>query len=291
MKKILFTILFAVSISLGGCRPRTVETGQPRTDTNEPAYPVTVRQTENRRERALTAWNEIINAQGIVNAPEPVLHPITARINALPQFQNQSLSLPKVGEGVPMSEDETRESLRRFLRDGGALICGTSPQLSLIERIDQEDGTKLAVYRQNLFRYPLRGDFGQIEVVFNSARQILKLKSMCLPTSEQLQRSVLELKPDANLNTESLSEKIKTALPIEVKDSIGNKKSVITEPQKLELKELVIFTISETTSSDKISLHLTWEAKYGKALVYMDATTGKVLSATETNDAASVTTK
>jgi len=291
MKKGLFTILFFSLIMLNGCRPRTVETGQPRPDVNEPAYPVTISVNANRRDHALTAWNEIISSQGITNAPEPLLHPVTARINQLPQFQNQSVTLPKVGEGTPMSEDETRESLRRFVRGGGSLICGTNPQLSLIDRIDEENGTKRAIYRQNLFRYPLRGEFGQIEVVFNSSRQILQLKSMCLPTSELLQRSVLELKPDANLNTESLTEKIKTELPIEVKDTDGKIKFSIDEPQTLELKELVVFTRSETTPSEKVLLHLAWEAKYGNATVYLDAMTGKLLSATEINPAASVTTK
>lgn len=287
--KFLLFILFS-SLMLSGCRPvsRSPETNQPR-PTN--IYPVLLGQDESRRERALETWNTITRTQGISNAPAPTLHPVTGTIISLPQFSNQPFLLPKVGEGVPMREDEIRESLRRFLKEGGALLCGSSQQqLSLTERTDETDGTKRAVYQQQIFRYPLRGDFGKLEIVFTASRQIVQIKSMCLPYSENLQRMVSELRPSSEITPESLVAKIK-GQTVTIKNEDGSTETIIINNEtEISVQELVVYSQETANNSTGIELHLAWSVKLSnKAMAYYDAQTGNLLAATAIKILSSVT--
>src|SRR5882762_6718182 len=58
-------------------------------------------------------------------------------ILGLPAQTSSSLFLPKVGAGAIMNEEETRESLRRFIRDWQELIGSDPAKLSLIERTEK----------------------------------------------------------------------------------------------------------------------------------------------------------
>lgn len=289
--KFLLLILFS-SLMLSGCRPvsRSPETNQPRPDTAN-IYPLLLGQDETRRERALETWDTITRAQGISNAPAPVLHPVTGAIVSLPQFSNQPFLLPKVGEGVPMREDEIRESLRRFLKDGGALLCGSSPQqLSLTERTDETDGTKRAIYQQQIFRYPLRGDFGKLEIVFTASRQIVGIKSMCLPYSENLQRMVSELRPNSDITPESLVAKIK-GQTVTIKNEDGSTETItVNNETDISVQELVVYSQETTNNSKGIELHLAWSVKLSnRAIAFYDAQTGNLLAATAIKILSSVT--
>lgn len=291
--KFFLFFLFS-SLMLTGCRPisRSPETNQPQPGTGS-IYPVLLGQDETRRERALETWNTITRAQGISNAPAPTLHPVTGAIVSLPQPSNQPFLLPKVGEGVPMREDEIRESLRRFLKDGGALLCGSSPQqLSLTERTDETDGTKRAVYQQQIFRYPLRGDFGKIEIVFKASRQIIGIKSMCLPYSENLQRMISELRPNSEITPESLVAKIKgQTVTIKNEDGSATVETItVNNENEINVQELVVYSQETTSNSTGIELHLAWAVKLSnKAMAYYDAQTGNLLAATAIRVLSSVT--
>jgi hypothetical protein len=273
-------ILLFLFLLMNGCRStsRSPETNAPKPEA-ESSYPILLTQDETRRERALEVWNKLTREQNITNATAPMLHPVTSTLIGIPS--NQNLLLPKVGEGVPMREDESRESLRRFLKDGGALLCGYSQQLSLIERTDEEDGTKLAVYQQQIFRYPLRGDFGKVEIVFMASRRIVQIKSMCLPNSDSLQRTVAELKPDNQIN---IIEKIK-GQTILVKNKDGSVQNLtINDEKEITIQELVIYSQSSNTNSMKVELYLAWAVKLSdKAFAYHDSQTGNLLAATEIN--------
>lgn len=279
-----FLLFFAVSLFLlNGCRSasRTAETDAPKPDV-ENSYPILLFQDDNRRERTLDVWKRITQDQGIVDAPAPLLHPVTSTVIALPQFSNESLLLPKVGEGVPMREDEIREALRRFLKDNGALLCGYSQQLSLVERTDETDGTKLAIYQQQIFRYPLRGDFGKLEIIFTASRYIVQIKSMCLPNSEIMQRAVSELKQNNEITPESLIANIK-GQTILVKNQDGSTQNLTVKDEKeISVQELVIYSQSLETNPESVALYLAWSVKLSnKAIAYYDSQTGKLLAATE----------
>ena len=112
---------------------------------------------------------------------EGYLEPVTATIKGLPADLATPQRLPKVGSNAEMNEEEMREALRRFINDWRVLIGSNSSQLSLIERVDRPDGTKIAVYEQRAFRYPLRGNFGKLQIHFTADRRLLNLTSSCIP--------------------------------------------------------------------------------------------------------------
>ena len=66
-----------------------------------------------------------------------------------------------------MNEEETRESLRRFIRDWQELIGSDPAKLSLIERTDQPDGSKLAFVSH-------RGDHDFLGVYDVAAKKALR---------------------------------------------------------------------------------------------------------------------
>ena len=100
-----------------------------------------------------------------------------------------------------MNEDETREALRRFINDWRVLIGSNPSQLSLIERVDRPDGTKIALYEQRPFRYPLRGDFGKLQIHFTGNRRLLNLTSSCIPDAERLQSALAGVTPSLTAET------------------------------------------------------------------------------------------
>src|SRR4051812_32005588 len=107
-------LCLVVALWAGGCAAsRPPNPAGPRA--NEPPYPVLMVEDDDRRTDALAEWATLTRDQGITNAPAPELQPVTATIRSLPPALSAPLYLPKVGEGTPMTEEETRESLRRFI--------------------------------------------------------------------------------------------------------------------------------------------------------------------------------
>lgn len=276
----LIFVLLSVPF-LNGCRSasRPPEAGGPGPVVS--AYPVLLAGDDARRERSLNVWTNITRGQGIVDVPEPILHPVTSTIINLPKFANQYLLLPKVGEGTPMTEEETRESLRRFMREGGAFLCGYSQQISLIARIDEADGTKRAIYQQQIFRYPLRGEFGRVEIAFLSSRRIVGLNSACLPNTDSLQRAVAELRPAPNVTPESILTSLKGRTLAVKKENGSIENLTINENDEMKTQELVIYSRTADANSSSVALYLAWEIKIAnKATVYFDSRNGEFLAAT-----------
>src|SRR4030095_12735739 len=121
---------------------------------------------------------------------EPQLQPVTGTILSLPAQVSGFLYLPKVGAAATMNEEETRESLRRFIKEWQELMGSDPAKLSLIERTDQPDGTKLASYEQRPFRYPIRGNYGKLQIRFTSDRRVPNFTSSCIPDTERIQTSL-----------------------------------------------------------------------------------------------------
>src|SRR6185295_5728757 len=67
--------------------------------------------------------------------------------------------------------------------------------LSLVERTDEPSGVKVARYEQKPFRYPLRGDFGNLVIRFRSDWQLVGLSSNCIPNADRLQGTLNSLTP------------------------------------------------------------------------------------------------
>src|ERR1043165_9271576 len=108
-------LLLAVAVCACACAAasRPPDATGPRS--SEPVY-ATLTDNADRREVALSAWANLARSQGINNAPQLELQPITATVKSIPPL-NPPLYLPKVGAEPLMTEEETREALRRFITE------------------------------------------------------------------------------------------------------------------------------------------------------------------------------
>ena len=91
-----------------------INPGGPRR--NQPDYPVVLIQNPQRQEAAANAWDRLSNQPVAANKSLVPLQPVTATIWNLPENLSTPLHLAKVGAGAEMSEEQTRESLRRLLK-------------------------------------------------------------------------------------------------------------------------------------------------------------------------------
>lgn len=255
---------------------------------NAPAYPFLLIDEEgDRRQAALAAWAKLMHEQGVANAPGPVLQPVTATIRNLPQLPS-TLYLPKVGEGVPMTEEETREALRRFINENYELLGIDPPQLSLVQRIDVADGTKRARYEQRPFRYPFRNGFGVVEISFTPDRRILNVTSTAIPEIERLRErfraSGAGINPRPELATPELVVKSMTGRTLTYTDASGRAANyTVTSQNRITARQFVAYPLLREDVPPAIELHLAWEITIEGApvrTVYLDAITNEIIAAT-----------
>jgi hypothetical protein len=264
----------------GGCAAsRQPNPAGPRA--NEPPYPVLLVEDNDRRETALGEWSTLTRDQGIMNAPAPELQPVTATLRSIPALP-APLYLPKIGEGTPMTEEETRESLRRFILYARDLIGAEPRQLSLVLRTDLADGTKKAEYRQRPFRLPIRGDYGVLEISFAADRRILQMTSTCIPEVDQLQRAGAGVR--AIVTADKVPESI-IGKTITYTDAGGNPQTyTIANGDEITARELVVYPRPRANDPSVLEFHLAWEVlvRHAPALViYLDAVTNQIIAATQ----------
>jgi hypothetical protein len=262
---------FLLPIFTGGCASKTpTNPGAPRS--NEPLYPVLMTETAERRAATLTAWANFLSQQGVTDAPAPELQPITATIRSLPPSMSMPLHLPKVG-GATMSEDETRDSLRRFITSISDLVGADPQQLSLVQRTDLADGTKKARYEQRPFTYPLRGDYGVLEITFTPDRRVTQITSTCIPEIDQLRRSGAGTRPRIAADQVPALIAGKT---FTYTDATGNKQTLtVAKDEAITVRDMVVYPTASATPPVAIEFHLAWEAAVGRepnqTIVYLDA--------------------
>jgi hypothetical protein len=265
-------VTFFLSIFAGACATKTpTNPGAPKS--NEPPYPVLMTANAERSAATLTAWANFINEQGASNTPAPELQPITATIRSLPTSVSAPLHLPKVGTGATMSEEETRESLRRFINSISALIGAEPQQLSLVQRTDLADGTRQARYEQRPFLYPLRGDYGVLEITFTPDRRVTQITSTCIPEIDQLRRAGAGTRP--RITADQVPDRIK-GKTFTYADAAGNKQTLtIAKDEAITVRDLVIYPTVRATAPDTLEFHLAWEVATGRGanqtLIYLDA--------------------
>jgi hypothetical protein len=237
-----------------------------------PAYPITFSEQAQRREAAVLALNRIAPRGGTSNLTDGYLEPITATIKTLPANPGTPLNLPKVGSNVEMNEDETREALRRFINEWPVLIGADSSQLSLIERVDRRDGTKLASYEQRTFRYPLRGDYGKLQIQFTANRRLIDLTSSCIPDAERLQSALTSVIP--RLTADDAIKHVREK-GVTYTDAAGNQQTFkAAGNNKIDCRELVTYVLAPKPGADSLEVHIAWEVTVSNApfkAVYIDA--------------------
>ena len=272
-------------VGAGACAAsRPVDPTGPRA--NEPPYPVLMVEDADRRETALGEWTTLVRDQGIMNAPAPELQPVTATLRSIPALSTP-LYLPKVGEGTPMTEEETRESLRRFIVYAHDLIGAEPRQLSLVLRTDLADGTKKAQYRQRPFRYAIRGGYGVLEITFTPDRRILQVTSTCIPEADQLQRAGAGVRPV--VTADQVAQRI-SGQTVTYTDAARNSQTLtVNSSDEITARELVVYPRPRANDPSVLEFHLAWEVRISPAneravyLIYLDAVTGEIIAAVQFN--------
>ncbi|HWT02995.1 MAG TPA: hypothetical protein VN256_22280 [Pyrinomonadaceae bacterium] len=247
---------------------------------NEPAYPVLMVETPNRRAGAFQAWAKFTREQGITDAPAPELQPVTATLRALPTLPGTGLHLPKVGDTLPMSEEHTREALRRFITSVSPLLGAQPVHLSLMQRIDAADGTQKAIYEQRPFRYPLRGGYGLVEITFAPDRRVLQITSTAIPEIEQLQRAGAGTRP--KWTAEELPAQL-AGKTFTYRDAAGVGQTLtINQAEDAVVRELVIYPRPRAADPTVLEFHLAWDVALksdpAQNAIYFDAVTNELLA-------------
>lgn len=271
-------IVFVSALVISSCaalQPPNV-TGPPGKNS---LYPVLLIEDANRKEATLAALNRLGQLSGRSNGARPQLQPVTGTILGLPAQASGSLFLPKVGAAATMNEEETRESLRRFIRDWQELIGSDPAKLSLIERTDLPDGSKLASYQQRPFRYPIRGNYGKLQINFTSDRRVLNLTSSCIPDADRIQSalSALNVRP----RSEETLQKLR-AQGLTYMDAQGSERNFAIPPSsEMTARQMTIYIVPAKDQPDVLKFHLAWEIEFTNApikLAYVDALTGEVVA-------------
>jgi hypothetical protein len=281
IQALLIACCAAMAVCLCACAGATPAPDAAGPRANEPPYPILLIDDPNRRDAVLAAWTTLARAAGASGAPAPELQPVTASVRSLPATSTPALYLPKVGTGATMSEEETRESLRRFIVSESRLL-GTDPQqLSLELRTDEADGTKKAKYQQQPYRRPLRGGYGVLEISFTDDRRIRQIYSTCIPETERLRTAFVNLHLPP-LKSEDVAKRL-IGRTLTYTDAAGNAQSLAVgnNLNEITVRELVVYPRQRASQPPALELHMAWEMTLGGATsartVYLDAVTDEVL--------------
>ncbi len=274
-------LLLITALVSGGCAAiQPPGTGGPKAG---PPYPVVLTAQPERRETTALALKRLVQDSGSPDQLATYLQPVTASIKNLPKSGSSVLLLPKVGTNPEMSEEETREALRRFISDWRGLIGANPTHLSLVDRVDQPDGIKLAKYEQRPFRYPLRGGYGILEIRFLTNRKLVDLSSTCIPDVERLQSSLALITP---VVTAEEAVKYVRDNNVGYKDLAGTQQSLhVTSVNEVNAIQLVTYVLASPGQTDSLELHLAWEVAVTQApfkTVYVDAVDGKFIEGSAT---------
>jgi hypothetical protein len=278
------TTCAALAFLLGACAAATRPAGPERPRANEPPYPVVLSSSDERRAGALANWVSLVGGQPAAAAPTPEFQPVTATLAALPANLSTPPRLPKViiEDENTQSEEETRESLRRFLATSAPLLGVNLQELSLVEIADAPGGAKRARYRQSPFTYPLRNGFGVVEVSFMPDLRVVGLSSTAIPDAERLRRALSTVAPKLTA-AQAVAALANRAVTFDDRNGTRQTRTV-TQADAVAARELVIFPSRASGDADTLELHLAWEVAVGgpeaPLLVYVDAVTGEPIAAT-----------
>ena len=246
---------------------------------NAPLYPVLLNDETNSEDDALVSWRQLATRYGVSPQAEVTIDPLTATVKALPRVLPAPIMLPKVGVEATQTEEETRESLRRFIDDWKALIGAEPADLSLVERTDEPSGIKVARYEQRPFRYALRGGYGHLLIRFTANRQLVELSSSCLRNVDRLQAALANIAP--KVTAEDAAKHI-GGKAVNVTDANGRTQSFTLSPNEAaQATQLVVYVLPSTDKST-LELHLAWEIETPNApakRIYLDAVSDQIIAA------------
>jgi hypothetical protein len=241
---------------------------------NLPPYPILATDSST-REGATIAWHQLTQRYGLSQDGQLDLQPLTGTIHGVPANLNGSIFLPKVGGEPLQTEEETRESLRRFIAEWQSLIGADPHQLSLVDRTDN-GAVKTARYEQRPFRYPLRGNLGSLTIRFQNDRRVLDISSTCIPNAERFQSALTSLNPVVTV--EDAASLVKQQ-PISLG---GDQAGTATLPANavINVQQLVVYA-KPAADRQTLELHLAWEIDVTNGpikTIYLDAISRQTLA-------------
>lgn len=267
--------LFALLVS--SCAPlQPVNPGGPRS--SEATYPIRISADNQRREIANAALGRLNQPPNATATSR--LNAATSTIENLALDPSRPLYLPKLGIEPVMNEEETRESLRRFIREWHDLIGADPEKLSLIERVDQPDGTKTATYEHRPFRYPIRGRYGKLDIRFTNDRRVLNLSSTCIPDAERIQTALSAI--TVHVQAPDVVTRLRST-PVTYKNETGTDVTFsIPSASEINVKELVTYILPSKENPEALEFHVAWEVEVTGTQVrrlYIDAVNGDPIAA------------
>jgi hypothetical protein len=265
-KHLVALFVITIAVATGACAAlQPIDTAGPRS--NIPAYPINVSDAGARLEEASVAWNQMSQHYGLAEKTEANLNPYTGTLESLPPNAGP-IVLPKVGTEPEQTEEQTRESLRRFIVEWKQLIGADPDELSLVERSDDASGVKTARYEQKPFRYPLRGGYGNFVVRFRPDRQVVSLSSNCIPNADRIQATLAGLTP--KVTAEQAVDHVKS-----------QQTPSLPANATVEAKQLVVYAQPSKEPSNGLEVRLAWEIEgTGSPVtrVYLDAISDEIIA-------------
>lgn len=275
-KSLIQALALALAFTTFGCAAfQPTDANGPRS--NAPLYPIGLSELGTRLEEASLAWYQLSQSYGLPGKTEANLHPYTATLASLPANMPTPIYLPKVGNPASPTEEDTRESLRRFIVEWQRLIGAEPDELSLVERTDEASGIKVARYEQKPFRYPLRGGFGTLVIRFRPDGQLVGFSSNCIPNADRLQGPLNNLTP--KISAEQAVNRIKTQ-PI---TTVTGQPQTLTLPANavVEARELVVYAQPSSNPPSGLEIRLAWELDVTNGpikKVFLDAISEEIIA-------------
>jgi hypothetical protein len=277
--KFLLLTLALVAVVMGSACAAFQPTDANGPTANRPQYPIALSEVGPRLEEASVAWYQLSQRYGLPGKTEANLHPYTATIESLPANLPGPIYLPKVGSQTKPTEEDFRESLRRFIVEWQRLIGADPNQLSLVERTDEPSGVKVARYEQRPFRYPLRGGFGNLTIRFRSDWQLVGFSSNCIPNADRLQATLNALTP--KITAEQAVAHIKTQ-PVTIVNATGQQQTIsLPTNATVEARQLVVYAQASKDPPSGLAIRLAWEIDVTNgplSKVYLDAISDEIIA-------------
>jgi hypothetical protein len=277
-RSLILTVALIAALTAGACAAfQPTDANGPTS--NAPLYPVALSDVGTRLEEASVAWYQLSQRYGIPGKTEANLHAYTGTLESLPANLPAPIYLPKVGPQTNPTEQDMRESLRRFIVEWQRLIGADPNQLSLVERIDEPSGVKVARYEQRPFRYPLRGGYGSLVIRFRNDWQLVGLSSTCIPNADRIQATLSGLTP--KLTGEEAVNHIKTQ-PITTTDASGRQQTVsLPANAAVNARQLVVYAQPSKDPPSSLEMRLAWEIEVTNGpvnRVYLDAISDEIIA-------------
>jgi hypothetical protein len=260
MSLLRLTLLLAVALAVG------CEKSPQIPNAAKQKYPVLIKDSPERREKAEREWRRMLNSYGVEQTP-PDLYPITYTprsllgvtggiqiLGARPEPGNETFAL--------------RTAVKSFLDRWRELIGADPVSISLV-RGDETGATRRLTYRQANFAYPVAGQFGEMVAVIGDDGKLLQLDDRFLP--------VVELPLTPAIERDAAARRV-VGRTFTYSDIAGREqRETINSLDQVSVKRVVVVPLEK---GDAIEVRLAWEIVAGSSLswtVYVDAITGEEL--------------